>query len=85
MLGVVVIMCCVQDKDSLYMGLEYCPNGELYSQLQERGPLPVTDAAQYAAEIVDILAYLRQAHDSWLGVRLAWGSLEHGATMRGAT
>jgi 3-phosphoinositide dependent protein kinase-1 len=58
-LGVVVIMCCLQDEDSLYMGLEYCPNGELYSQLQERGPLPVTDAVQYAAEIVDILAYLR--------------------------
>lgn len=52
-------MCCLQDEDSLYMGLEYCPNGELYSQLQERGPLPVTDAVQYAAEIVDILAYLR--------------------------
>lgn len=41
------------------MGLEYCPNGELYTQLQERGPLPVPDVVQYAAEIVDILAYLR--------------------------
>lgn len=41
------------------MGLEYCPNGELYQQLQERGPLPQADAAQYAAELVDILAYLR--------------------------
>lgn len=41
------------------MGLEYCPNGELYTQLQERGPLPLPDVVQYAAEVVDILAYLR--------------------------
>lgn len=41
------------------MGLEYCPNGELYTQLQERGPLPPSDVVQYSAEIVDILAYLR--------------------------
>lgn len=41
------------------MGLEYCPNGELYQQMQERGPLPLPDVVQYAAEIVDILAYLR--------------------------
>jgi hypothetical protein len=41
------------------MGLEHCPNGELYEQLQARGPLPLGDAVQYAAEIVDILAYLR--------------------------
>jgi hypothetical protein len=47
------------------MGLEYCSNGELYTQLQERGPLPVPDVVHYAAEIVDILAYLRQALCSW--------------------
>lgn len=41
------------------MGLEYCPNGELYTQLQERGQLPLPDVVQYAAEVVDILAYLR--------------------------
>ena len=49
------------------MGLEYCPNGELYTQLQERGPLPVPDVVQYAAEVVDILAYLRYDCDTPLG------------------
>lgn len=52
-------LLCLQDSESLYMGLEHCPNGELYEQLQSRGPLPLSDAVQYAAEIVDILAYLR--------------------------
>jgi serine/threonine protein kinase len=42
------------------MGLEYCPNGELFQQLEARGPLPLADAVQWAAEIVDILDYLRQ-------------------------
>jgi hypothetical protein len=51
--------CCLQDAESLYMGLEHCPNGELYEQLQARGPLSLCDAVQYAAEVVDILAYLR--------------------------
>ena len=41
------------------MGLEYCPNGELYEQLEVRGPLAPRDAAQWAAEIVDVLGYLR--------------------------
>lgn len=41
------------------MGLEYCPNGELYEQLEARGTLPLGDAVQWAAEIVDILDYLR--------------------------
>lgn len=62
----VVVVVSMQDEDSLYMGLEYCSNGELYTQLQERGPLPMPDAVQYAAEIVDILSYLRCAHSSQL-------------------
>lgn len=48
-----------QDEESLFMGLEYCPNGELYGQLSARGRLPLPDAVQYAAELVDTLAYLR--------------------------
>eukprot|EP00878_Enallax_costatus_P040720 GHUV01047074.1.p1 GENE.GHUV01047074.1~~GHUV01047074.1.p1 ORF type:complete len:291 (+),score=88.91 GHUV01047074.1:747-1619(+) len=57
--GVVELHFTFQDAESLYLGLEYCPNGELYEQLQERGSLPMAEAVQYAAEIVDILAYLR--------------------------
>jgi hypothetical protein len=54
------------------MGLEYCPNGELYTQLQERGPLPLPDVVQYAAEVVDILAYLRCAPPAG-GAGRVWG------------
>eukprot|EP00775_Hariotina_reticulata_P004840 gene4840-5087_t len=59
--GIAALQFTFQDPDSLYLGLEYCPHGELYQQLQERGPLPLADAVQYAAEIVDILSYLRSA------------------------
>lgn len=52
-------LCIAQDADSLYMGLEYCPNGELYEQLEAREKLQVGEAVQWAAEIVDILDYLR--------------------------
>lgn len=58
------VLCVLQDAESLYLGLEYCPNGELYEQLQERGALPMADVVQYAAEIVDILAYLRYSDSS---------------------
>lgn len=51
------------------MGLEHCPNGELYEQMQARGPLPLVDAVQYAAEIVHILAYLRLVRYSELDSR----------------
>ncbi|GBF94960.1 3-phosphoinositide dependent kinase [Raphidocelis subcapitata] len=57
--GVAELHFTFQDADSLYMGLEYCPNGELYGQLEARGKLPRADAAQWAAEVVDILGYLR--------------------------
>ncbi|KAF6259923.1 3-phosphoinoside dependent protein kinase [Scenedesmus sp. NREL 46B-D3] len=57
--GIAQLQFTFQDAESLYIGLEHCPNGELYEQLQARGPLPLCDAVQYAAEIVDVLAYLR--------------------------
>ena len=41
------------------MGLEYCPGGELYDQVQLKGKLPLSDAQQYTAEVVDILEHLR--------------------------
>jgi len=48
-----------QDSENLYMGLEYCPNGELYQQLEARQKLQLPEAVQWAAEVVDILEYLR--------------------------
>lgn len=41
------------------MGLEYCPGGELFEQVQKRGKLPLPVAAFYAAEVVLVLMYLR--------------------------
>ncbi|KAI8476065.1 MAG: 3-phosphoinoside dependent protein kinase [Monoraphidium minutum] len=58
--GIAQLHFTFQDADSLYMGLEYCPNGELYGQLEARGALPEGDAVQWAAEVVDILDYLRR-------------------------
>jgi 3-phosphoinositide dependent protein kinase-1 len=58
--GIAALHFTFQDAESLYMGLEYCPNGELYAQLEARGRLPPGDAAQWAAEVVDVLGYLRE-------------------------
>jgi hypothetical protein len=41
------------------MGMEYCPGGDLYDQLQRRGKLPLATAKFYAAEVVLMLEYLR--------------------------
>lgn len=57
--GIARLMFTFQDADSLYMGLEYCPGGELYEQLQLKKKMGLSDAQHYAAEIVDILEYLR--------------------------
>lgn len=57
--GVAALCFTFQDDDSLYLGLEHCPNGELFEQLRERGALPLNEAVQYAAEVVDVLGYLR--------------------------
>ena len=55
------------------MGLEHCPGGELYQQLEGRGPLPEAAARQWAAEVVDVLAYLRgrEVIHRW-GVAMWW-------------
>lgn len=49
-----------QDQDSLYLGLELCPNGELYDQIQKRKQIDEHDARIYAAEILLMLQRLRQ-------------------------
>lgn len=42
------------------MGMEVCPNGDLYDQISARQGLPVEDARVYAAEMVTMLAVLRE-------------------------
>ncbi|KAI3424807.1 hypothetical protein D9Q98_008193 [Chlorella vulgaris] len=57
--GIATLFFTFQDAYSLYMGLEYCPNGELYDQIRLQGRLPEASAAVYAAEVVLMLEHLR--------------------------
>ncbi|EFN52977.1 hypothetical protein CHLNCDRAFT_36647 [Chlorella variabilis] len=58
--GIAKLYFTFQDAYSLYLGLEYCPNGELYDQIRLQGRLPEATAAAYAGEVVLMLRYLRQ-------------------------
>ncbi|KAL4437322.1 hypothetical protein ABPG75_004461 [Micractinium tetrahymenae] len=58
--GIARLHFTFQDAYSLYLGLEYCPNGELYDQIRLRGRLGEAAARFYAAEVVLMLEYLRQ-------------------------
>ena len=56
--GIVNLCFTFQDAHSLYLGLELCPNGELFEQIQERKKLPIDVARFYTAEVVLTLEYL---------------------------
>eukprot|EP00854_Cymbomonas_tetramitiformis_P028274 gene28274-35026_t len=56
--GVVRLCFTFQDTHSLYMGLELCEQGELFSQVKRKGKMPFQEAQFYAAEIVLILEYI---------------------------
>ncbi|GAB4821386.1 hypothetical protein N2152v2_008432 [Parachlorella kessleri] len=58
--GIVQLYFTFQDALSLYMGLEVCPNGELYDQIRMRGKLDEGSARFYAAEVVLMLEVLRR-------------------------
>eukprot|EP01026_Neomeris_dumetosa_P069887 TRINITY_DN6934_c1_g1_i1.p1 TRINITY_DN6934_c1_g1~~TRINITY_DN6934_c1_g1_i1.p1 ORF type:complete len:371 (-),score=61.53 TRINITY_DN6934_c1_g1_i1:158-1243(-) len=58
--GIVQLHFTFQDSKQLFMGLELCPNGELFDQIQQEGKLSLDAARFYIAEVVDILQYLRQ-------------------------
>ena len=55
--GVVRLKFTFQDCNSLYMGMDYCPGGELFDQIRRRKPrgLPVGHVRAYAAELLDTL------------------------------
>ncbi|KAI5284605.1 serine/threonine protein kinase, AGC [Ascosphaera aggregata] len=50
------------DSESLYMLLEYCSGGELFTHLRRTNTFPVSTARFYVAEIVLIFAYLHNTH-----------------------
>ncbi|CAJ1426530.1 unnamed protein product [Effrenium voratum] len=58
--GIVQLHFAFQDEWALYFGLELAVGGELAAQIQRRGRCPLSFAQFYAAEIVSILAYLRE-------------------------
>jgi 3-phosphoinositide dependent protein kinase-1 len=57
--GIVKLFFTFQDAHSLYVALEYCPNGELYDQIRLSSKLSVETTQFYAAEMVLMLEYLR--------------------------
>lgn len=57
--GIIKLFFTFQNAHSLYLALEYCPNGELYDQIRLRGKLNVDTTRFYAAEVVLMLEYLR--------------------------
>ncbi|CAG9463571.1 unnamed protein product [Pedinophyceae sp. YPF-701] len=58
--GVARLLYTFQSETTLYLAMEPFLRGELFDQIRLRRGLPLDAARQWAAEIVDILAYLRQ-------------------------
>jgi len=56
--GIVNLCFTFQDRCSLFLGMELCPGGELFDQIQTRKRLPVDDVKFYAAEVVLTLEFL---------------------------
>lgn len=50
------------DKDNMYLILEPCSNGMLYSELKRVKVYPPTTAARYVAQLAEALLYLHQHH-----------------------
>jgi len=61
---ITTMVASFQDNDTLYMALEYCPGGEVFSYLRRARRFNETTSQFYAAEICLILEFL---HDK-LGV-----------------
>jgi 3-phosphoinositide dependent protein kinase-1 len=48
----------MQDAHSIYMGLDYCPNGDLYEQIERAGRLDEAVIRRYTAELILALGEL---------------------------
>eukprot|EP00242_Pyramimonas_sp_CCMP2087_P010200 CAMPEP_0198211346 /NCGR_PEP_ID=MMETSP1445-20131203/23331_1 /TAXON_ID=36898 /ORGANISM="Pyramimonas sp., Strain CCMP2087" /LENGTH=367 /DNA_ID=CAMNT_0043885587 /DNA_START=341 /DNA_END=1444 /DNA_ORIENTATION=- len=60
--GVVRLYFTFQDENNLYMGLECCEAGELFTQIKRKGKLTVEEARFYTAEVVLILEAIHDAN-----------------------
>mmetsp|Transcript_29627 Transcript_29627/g.64665 ORF Transcript_29627/g.64665 Transcript_29627/m.64665 type:complete len:494 (-) Transcript_29627:208-1689(-) len=60
--GVVRLYFTFQDDTTLYMGLELCEDGELFTQIRRKGRMTLEDARFYAAEVVLILDAVHSAY-----------------------
>ncbi|XRB17458.1 3-phosphoinositide-dependent protein kinase [Pseudoscourfieldia marina] len=56
--GCVRLLYTFQDATRLFMGIELCAGGELYSIIKAKGCLPNTQCAFYTRQILDGLRYL---------------------------
>jgi serine/threonine protein kinase len=57
---ITTMLASFQDHDSLYMLLDYCPGGEVFSYLRRARRFNESTSQFYAAEIVLILEYLHE-------------------------
>ncbi|KAF2748115.1 Pkinase-domain-containing protein [Sporormia fimetaria CBS 119925] len=57
---ITTMVASFQDRDSLYMLLEYCPGGEVFSYLRRARRFNEATSQFYGAEIVLILEYLHE-------------------------
>ncbi|PSC73799.1 3-phosphoinositide-dependent kinase 1 [Micractinium conductrix] len=60
--GIARLFFTFQDAYSLYLGLEHCPNGELYDQIRLRGCLDADAARFYTAQIPENLLLDAEGH-----------------------
>eukprot|EP01125_Pyxidicula_operculata_P022368 TRINITY_DN90_c4_g1_i1.p1 TRINITY_DN90_c4_g1~~TRINITY_DN90_c4_g1_i1.p1 ORF type:complete len:407 (+),score=63.57 TRINITY_DN90_c4_g1_i1:238-1458(+) len=56
--GVVKLYGTCNDKENLYLLLEYVPGGELFTYIRKYGQLNISTVRYYAAELVLVLEYM---------------------------
>ena len=56
--GIVQLVDLFSDSNNFYVFMEYCPNGELFQYIIDRGRLSETDAKPIIREMLDTLQYV---------------------------
>ena len=60
----------VRKDEKIYLFMEYCSNGELFSSIVDNGPLPEKEAARLFHQILSALLYLRKMGISHRDIKL---------------